>query len=123
MLEAYSLSVAVGASAAIPFNNVTIEKGCTAKLTAPATIELNKSGVYMVAFDAVSPTSTTVQLIKDGVAQPQAQTNGSSLSFTTLVQVPTNNTNCCCTSPVTLRLLNTVSTTFTNANVCVTKVC
>ena len=32
MLEAYSLNVTVPADSAVPFNNVTIRKGCTAEL-------------------------------------------------------------------------------------------
>ena len=124
MLEAYSVNVAVAANAAVPFNNVTVEKGCTAKLSAPATIELNKCGVYMVAVDAVASATTTVQLYKDGVAQPQAQSTGTAISFVTLVQVDRNNSNCnCCSSPVNLRLVSNTAVTFTNANIVVTKVC
>ena len=124
MLEAYTLNTTVAAGAAIPFNNVSIEKGCTAKLSAPASIELNKCGVYMVAFDGVAGTSTTVQLLKDGVAQPQAQSTGTVVGFTTLVQVDKNNCNCnCCSSPTVLRLTSSAAATFTNVNVCVTKIC
>lgn len=123
MLEAYSLNVAVGDDTAIPFNNVTVEKGCTARLTAPGTIELNKRGIYIVYFDAVAGTSTTVQLYKNGIAQPQAQSTGTAVSFVTLVQVPADNTCACCTSPTVLRVVNTTAGTFTNANVAVTKLC
>ena len=123
MLEAYSINAAVTAGGAVPFNSVSIEKGCTAKLTSPSTIELNKCGVYMVAVDGTAAASTTLQLSKDGTALPQAQSTGTTPSFVTLVQVPTNNTCCACSSPVTLRVLNTVATTLTNVNVCVTKVC
>ena len=123
MLEAYSLNVTVTANSAIPFNNVTIEKGCTARLTAPATIELNKKGVYIVYFDGVAGTSTTVQLYKDGVAQPQAQSTGTAVSFVTLVQVPNDNCCACSSSPTVLRVVNTTAGTFTNANVAVTKLC
>ena len=124
MLEAYSVNVAVAANAAVPFNNVTVEKGCTAKLSAPATVELNKCGVYMVAVDAVASAATTIQLYKDGVAQPQAQSTGTAVSFVTLVQVDRNNSNCnCCSSPVNLRLVSNTAVTFTNANIVVTKVC
>lgn len=49
MLEAYSNNIAVATNSAIPFNNVTIEKGCTAKIESSATISLNKTGVYMVS--------------------------------------------------------------------------
>lgn len=124
MLEAYSTNVAVAANAAIPFNNVTLEKGCTAKLSAPASIELNKCGVYMVAVDAVADAATTTQLYKDGVAQPQAQSTGTAVSFVTLVQVNRNNSDCnCCSSPVNLKVLTNTAVTFTNANIVVTKVC
>ena len=125
MLEAYSLNVTVPADSAIPFNNVTLEKGCTAKLNGVSTIELNKCGVYMVEVDASSSAASTIQLFKDGVAQPQAQSTGTSPSFTTLVQVSENNTRCCCTSPTNLQVKNAgdASATLTNVNVVVTKVC
>ena len=122
MLEAYSIDIEVTADGAIPFNNVSIEKGCTAKLVAPTTIALNKCGVYMVEVDASTTTSTTIQLQKDGTLQPQAQSTGLTPSFTTLVQVDKNNSNCACSSPVILRVINTVAGTLTNANVVVTKV-
>lgn len=123
MLEAYSLNIAVGADADIPFNNIVIEKGCTANLAAPSSIELNKKGVYMVSFDGVTGTSTTVQLYKNGVALPQAQSTGTNVSFTTLVQVPFCNDCSCATSPTVLRVVNETAGTFTNANIVVTKVC
>lgn len=123
MLEAYSVNQTVGANAAIPFNNVSIRKGCTATLNGVSTIELNKCGVYMIAFDGTAGASTLVQLYKDGVAQPQAQSTGTTVSFVTLVQVPQNNNCNCCTSPVTLRVINGTAGTFTNANITITKVC
>lgn len=126
MLEAYSTDVEVAVDAAVPFNNVTLEKGWTALLVSPGTINLNKCGVYMVSFDGSVAASTMVQLFKDGIAQPQAQsTSATSPTFTTLVQVERNNSNCACTSPVTLQVRNVgaAEATFTNANICVTKVC
>lgn len=123
MLEAYSLNVTVAEDSAIPFNNVTIEKGCTARLTAPSTIELNKKGIYIVYFDGVAGASTTVQLYKDGIAQPQAQSTGTAVSFVTLVQVSTDNSCSCSASPTVLKVMNTTAGTFTNANVAVTKLC
>ena len=123
MIQAYSTNVTVAADAPVPFNNVSTKKGCTAVLSGTSTIELNKAGVYMVEFDGVAGTATTVQVYRDGVAQPQAQSTGTVLGFTTLVQVDRNNTACCCTSPVTLKLQNTTAATFDNANVVVTKVC
>ena len=123
MLEAYSINIAVAADSLVPFNSVSVEKGCTAKLTSPTSIELNKCGVYMVSVDATAAASTTLQLSKDGTAQPQSQSTGTTPSFVTLVQVPTNNSCCVCSSPVTIQVLNSTATTLDNVNICVTKVC
>lgn len=125
MLEVYSLNVTVPADSTIPFNNISLKKGCTATLNGVSSIELNKCGVYMVSVDASSATTTTIQLFKDGVAQPQAQSTGASLHFTTLVQVPQNNSCCVCSEPTTIQVKNTgdAASTFTNVNVVVTKVC
>ena len=122
MLEAYSLNVTVAANSAIPFNNVSIKKGCTAELVSPSTINLNKCGVYMVAVDASSTESETIQLYKDGVAQPQAQSTGTSPSFVTLVQVTENNSCCPCSSPTAIQVVSTTAATLTDANIVVTKV-
>lgn len=124
MLEAYSLNQTVGSLEPIPFTNVTIKKGCTAELSGTSTIQLNKCGVYMIAVDASSATSTTIELYKNGVAQEQAQGTGTHIAFTILVQVTENNTCCPCSSPTTVQVLNATDTdaTFTNANITVTKI-
>ena len=122
MLEAYSVNVAVTANSAIPFNNVSIKKGCTAELIAPSTINLNKCGVYMVACDASASASTTIQLYKDGIAQNQAQSTGNSPSFVTLVQVTENNSCCPCSSPTQIKVMSNTAVTLTDANITVTKV-
>ena len=123
MLEVYTTNIEVTADTPIPFNNIVVKKGCTVTESAPATIQLNKCGVYMVSVDASASAETTVQLYKDGVALPQAQSTGTSLSFVSLVQVDHNNSNCCCSSPTNLQLVNTTAATFDNVNVCVTKIC
>ena len=123
MLEAYSTDITVAADAVVPFNNVTVEKGCTAILSAPGTINLNKCGVYLVSVDATAEASTTIQLYKNGIAQPQAQATGTAISFSTLVQVNENNSCCPCDSATALQVINTTAGTFTNINCCVTKVC
>jgi len=123
MLEVYSTNIDVAADSAIPFNNVSIKKGTTAVESAPATIQLNKCGVYMISFDGVSSVETNVQMLKDGVAQPQAQSTGTSLSFITLVQVQNSNSNCACASPTLLQFMNSEAATFDNINVVVTKIC
>ena len=123
MLEVYSTNVEVVADSAIPFHNVALKKGCTAELSGTGTIQLNKCGVYMVSCDASAEASTTIQLYKNGVAQPQAQSTGITPSFVTLVQVSENNCGCPCKAPVSLQIVNTTATTFTDCNVNVTKVC
>lgn len=123
MLEAYSTNVAVAADAAIPFNNVVIQKGNTAVLSGAQTVELNKCGVYMVEIDGTASASTTVQMAKNGVVQPQAQSTGTAFGFQTLVQVPRSNTSCCCSSPTLIQFTADAAVTLTNVNVVVTKVC
>ena len=124
MLEAYSLNVTVPANTSIPFNNTSIRKGCTAELNGVSTIELNKCGVYMIACDTSAAAATTIQLFKDGIAQPQAQSTGTSPSFVTLVQVDKNNSCCPCSSPTTLEVYNADETagTYNSVNVVVTKI-
>ena len=123
MLEVYSTEVEVAADSAVPFQNVSLKKGCTAELSGTNTITLNKCGVYMVSCDASAEASTTLQLYKNGIAQPQAQGTGATPAFVTLVQVPENNSCCPCASGVSLQVMNTTATTLTNVNVVVTKVC
>lgn len=124
MLEVYSTDIDVAVNSAIPFNNVHIQKGCSAVASAPATIQLNKCGVYKVCVDASASAETTIELSRDGVLQPEAQSTGTSLSYTTLVQVPFDNTCSCCSRPTLLQVVNTgAAVTFTNINVVVTKIC
>ena len=125
MLQAYSLNVTAAAGAAFQLNNVTIKKGCSAELNGVGTIELNKCGVYMIAVNGSAATASTIQLSKNGILQPQAQSTGTSPAFVTLVQVNTNNSNCCCSSPTIVQILNPAdaSETLTFLKVCVTKVC
>ena len=124
MLEVYSLNVTVPADTAIPLNNVSLKKGCTAVPSGASSIALNKCGVYMVACDASAEASTTIQLFKNGVAQPQAQSTGGTPAFTTLVQVEENNGCCACESPTVIQVVNTgtAEATFSQVNVAVTKV-
>ena len=122
MLEAYSTNITVAANSTIPFNSTAIQKGCTAVKTSADTISLNKCGVYMVAVDVSASANTTIQLVKDGVLQAQAQSTGASPSFVTLVQVDKNNSCCPCSSPVIIQVQNTTAATFTDANIVVTKV-
>ena len=122
MIESYSTNLTVTANSNIPFNSTSVQKGCTVTKTGPDTFALNKCGVYMVAVDVSATASTTIQLVKDEVLQPQAQSTGQSPSFVTLVQVPHNNSCCPCSSPTIIQVRNTVAGTLTAANIVVTKV-
>ena len=134
MLEVYSISQPFTDGVAVPLNNISISKGCTAILAAPATIELNKCGVYMVSCNSTltgtAAGNAKIQMSKNGVAQPQAQAGGTlavaspvSLEFTTLVQVSQNNNPCYCTSPTLLQFVYSGDDATGTINVCVTKIC
>ena len=122
MLEVYSTDLEITADTYVPFQNVALKKGCTAELSGTNTITLNKCGVYMVSVDASSSVATTLELYKDGIAQPQAQGTGTTPSFVTLVQVSENNSCCPCASGTTLQLMNTTEAVLANVNVVITKV-
>ena len=136
MLEAYSLNVEVAQNDSIPFNNISLAKGCSAVLSAPGTVQFNKSGVYMVDVDAsIASTAAgqvSIQLAKQGILEPGAIAVASAaastvtpLNITSLIQVNRNNQPCCCSSsPVTLQVINTGQAgTYPIAHVVITKVC
>lgn len=123
MLEVYSLNVTAASDSAIPLNNVSYKKGCTATIEGASSIALNKCGVYMVSVDASSAAAATVQMYKNGIAQAQAQSTGTTPNFTTLVAVDENNTCCPCSAPTVIQFVNTgAEATFADFNVVVTKV-
>lgn len=122
MLQVYSANVEVAATTAIPFNSVALKKGCAEALSGASTIELNKCGVYEVTVNASTEASTTIQLYRNGVALPAAQSTGTNPTFTTYVQVSENNTCCPCSSATLLQVVNSTATTFTNCNLVVRKI-
>lgn len=123
MLQAYSLNVDVAADGIVPFNNVTVDKGCAEKLSGVGTIELNKAGVYKVHVDGVASVSTSIQLMRNGTPLSQAQSTGTVVGFGTFVQVDKNNCACDCgSSPVTIQLKNSTEATFINVNIVVEKI-
>ena len=136
MLELYSLNTTVEQNGSIPFNNVDLAKGCSAILTAPGTVQFNKSGVYMVDVSAsITPAAAgdvSIQLAKDGVLElgsfstaTGAVGSTTDLGFTSLVQVSHNNNPCNCTmNPTTIQLINTGQAgTFPVVRMIVTKIC
>lgn len=135
MLQAYSSNLTVAANAVFPFNNVTVDKGCAENLAAPASIQLNQRGVYLVEVDGFgtggATTTGSTQLYVNGVAQPQAissyaaaASSVSNFNFKTFVQVTENNCNCNCTSsPTVLQLVNgEADLTDAHVNIVVTKI-
>lgn len=137
MIQVYSDNLAVAANAAYPFNNVFLDKGCGEVLSAPATIQLNKRGVYLVEVDGFATpdaaTAVSTQLYVNGVAQPQAVstfvpaavTDTRAFGFKTFVRVMENNCNCnCYTAPTILQILNgETAVSDAHINVCITKIC
>ena len=136
MLQVYSDNLAVTANTVFPFNNVVIDKGCAENLSAPATIQLNKAGIYLVEMDGFATpdaaTEVSVQLMVNGVLQPQAittfvpaaVTDTRTFGFKTFVRVQENNCPCnCLTSPTTLQFVNgTTALTDAHINVVITKI-
>lgn len=128
MLQAYSSNITIAAGSAIPFNNLIIDKGCAEKLTAPATVEINRRGVFLVKVDGFGTGSAagteTIQLYVNGVAQPQAQTqfttaaaNVANFEFNTLLQVSENNCQCNCYSSPTVLQVRAEGTDLTDADI------
>lgn len=136
MLEAYSKNQTISATTGIlPFNSITLQKGCTAELNGVSSIQLNKCGVYEITLNINGLASTagdvTVAMTKNGVAQPQATrslvdqtiTEGFSLPITTLVQVKDNNSCRCCDAPTTIQFINQGVAWVGDVDVVVTKLC
>ena len=136
MLQVYSSNLAVDANTVFPFNNVVLDKGCGEALSAPATIQLNKQGIYLVEMDGFATpdaaTAVSVQLYVNGVAQPQAITSfvpasitdARTFGFKTFVRVLENNCPCnCLTSPTTLQFMNgETAISDAHINVVITKI-
>lgn len=121
MIQAYSQNITVTAMQAIPFNSVSLKKGCTATQTGVSTFALNKCGVYEVTCGVSAAATETIQLYKDGVPVQEARRTGNSPSFTTLVQVDRNNSCCACDSPVTIQVMSVTAATLADASITITK--
>lgn len=135
MLQAYSSNLTVPAGGVFPLQNVTIDKGFAETLSAPASIQLNSRGVYLVEVDGFATpdaaTLVTIQLYSNGVALPQAQSSFTGVvdavgnfSFKTLLQVTGNNCQCNCVSSPTVLQIGNGDTALSDAhiNIVVTKI-
>lgn len=136
MLEAYSKNQSIAATTGIiPFNSVSLKKGCTVELNGVNSIQLNKCGVYEILFNATALATTagniTIQATKNGVSQPQgsgtvvgATTSTSvNIPISTLVQVTDNNSCRCWDSPTVVQFVNTGVAWTGDTSVVITKIC
>lgn len=137
MLQLYSDGLTVAAGAAIPLNNITYSKGCSATHNAPATISLNTRGVYLVKADAYGSVTAAgefgIQFAVNGVPQLDAISEatvapGDNVAVSTQCIVTVAQTDCpcnCTSAPTTVQLINPTTAEATDAhyNVIVTKLC
>lgn len=136
MLEAYSKNKTIATNDILPFDSVSLVKGCTARLNGVSSIELNKKGVYEITLDVSGTPSEagvlTINLLKDGVVQSQGSINiplvattvSVTPSITTLVSVDRDNAGTCSSSPVTIQFSNAgVGLADANTNIVITKIC
>jgi hypothetical protein len=119
MIEVYSENIDVATNESIALNVVKLLKGCSVNQQGASSLIFNKCGIYEVKVDAYATATgagdISVQMRQNGVLQPAAQsavtaadaTSVNPMSFTTLVQVPVNNSNCPCNIPTTIDFVNT----------------
>lgn len=135
MISSYSIiSQAVATDGTLNFDTTRILTGCTVKhADGTPTFTLTKPGYYFVTFDGVISGTTagtvTVELLNGADAIPAALASTTiavddeaTLNFTTIVRVLPS-----CPSidnTTKLSVVNTgVATTFTSANINITKLC
>ena len=135
MISSYStISQAVAADGTINFDTTRVLTGCTVKhADGTPTFTLTKPGYYFITFDGVISGTTagtvTVELLNGTDAVPAALASTTvaaddvaTLNFTTIVRVLPS-----CPSidnTTKLSVANTgVATTFTTANINITKLC
>lgn len=137
MLQLYSDGLTVAAGAAIPLNNITYSKGCSATHNAPATISLNSRGVYLIKADAYGSVSAAgefgIQIAVNGTARLDAINESTvapgdvaAVATQCIVTVAQSDCPCNCTSaPTTVQIINPTAVEATDAhyNVIVTKLC
>jgi hypothetical protein len=137
MISSYSITNQdVITNGLINFTTNRILTGCTVTYSPIGqTFQLNKPGYYFITFNGVGLPTTTVgevsiELQSNGVTvpgtlsafTPAAVTDTGSVSFSTIIKVAPS---CCAMdNRVSLSVVNTgVPTTFTSANINITKLC
>ena len=135
MINSYSLiSQAVAADGTLNFDTTRVLTGCTVKhADGTPTFTLTKPGYYFVTFDGVISGTTagivTVELLNGADAVPAALASTTvaadaveTLNFATIVRVLPSCPSIDNTTKLTVA--NTgVATTFTSANINITKLC
>ena len=135
MISSYNITTQnVAVDGLLTFTTDSILTGCTGTRNGP-TFQLNKPGYYYITFNGVGLPTTTVgevsiELQNNGVTvpgtlsafTPAAVTDTGSVSFSTIIKVAPS---CCAMdNRVSLSVVNTgVPTTFTSANINITKLC
>lgn len=137
MVQVYSDGLTVAAGATIPLNNITYLKGNSAAHTAPATVTLNKRGVYLVKVDAYGIPDAAgtfgVQVAVNGIPRLDAINEATAatgeygaVSTNCIVTVAQNDCPCNCVSaPTNITLVNPsdVGATDAHYNMIITKLC
>lgn len=138
MIQLYSDGLTVAAGATIPLNNIVYFKGNSATHSAPATVELNQRGVYLVTVDAYgAPTDEGefgVQIVVNGIPRVDAISletvaaaeDFGAVSTHAIVTVAQSDCPCNCTSaPTTVSLINPTEVEAASAhyNMSVSKLC
>ena len=138
MIQLYSDGLTVAAGATIPLNNIVYFKGSSATHSAPATVELNQRGVYLIKVDSYgAPTGEGefgVQVAVNGIPRVDAINqmtvteagNIGTASTQCLVTVAQSDCPCNCTAaPTTVSLINPTAVDANDAhyNVIVAKLC
>ena len=138
MIQVYSDGLTVAPGATIPLNSIVYFKGNSATHSAPATIELNQRGVYIIKVDAYgAPTDEGefgVQVVVNGVPRVDAINldtvaaagDFGSVSTHAIVTVAQSDCPCNCTSaPTTVSLINPTEVEAASAhyNMSVSKLC
>lgn len=136
MLEAYAVNKTIAANDLIPFDSVSLLKGQTAVLSGASSIQLNRCGVYMISAvftgTPAAAGAVSIEMLRNGVVQPQASANlaaelttvSVAVPISTLVQVSENNGNCCCKSGTIIQFRNSgVGLNAARTSIIITKVC
>lgn len=138
MIQLYSDGLTVAPGATIPLNSIVYFKGNSATHSAPATIELNQRGVYLVTADSYGAPSEEgefgIQVVVNGVPRVDAINQ---MTVSAAGDIGTASTHCivtvaqsdcpcnCTSSPTTVSLINptTVEAEDAHYNVIVSKLC